>query len=522
MLATVLGIGLTSCEKEENLIDTRNNITFVDAKNAQGENIYNTQSENQRVFGKALLEAMKNSPALRKFIRTEALKKFNHDYDVLFATVKNEIVEDNKTFRDIILENVESEEILKQIEFTNPLLTIFVPSLPENSFSAQTWDTENQIPDVALRLFTTNDVPCFSLDKGEYVIEAKYIPSYPIIVVKQNERVTSSLTKGYELSHVKQPFNVVNGVEYKFADNAFDNRKFLTRRAFISSRIGGYRDIDQKVVDAYNIYKNNNGWQRDYIYYDITPSSPNGEPLVDFQEQITYFKLNEIAGSGINLYNHISDQTDNSSFSDAKMSASTSSVQSSFWTDGDFEFYLSILINSKNGLGSELPKGFIANPEQLFHIEYRYLPPFYVPVEIKTKSFNPNLEIIDWDIEKYATTIRINVEERDRTEAISITTSKSSDFATNFGLDSDSIFKKLGLKFGVEAKTSRTDNMSINYVQGNDDLLNVTVNFADAIITNDYSSRGGLLFLERGTAYEVRKYSSSYFTISLEPVRVQP
>jgi len=214
--ATVLSISLSSCEKEENLIHTKNNsITSLDAKNAQGEKIYDSQSENQRIFGKALLEAMKNSPSLRKFIKTEALKKFNHDYDVLFATVKNEIVEEGKTFRDIILENLEkngqSEEILKQIEFTNPLLTIFVPSLPENSFSAETWDTENQIPDVALRLFTTNDVPCFSLEKGEYVLEAKYIPSFPIVVIKHNERVISSLNEGYEFIENKTTLATVDG-----------------------------------------------------------------------------------------------------------------------------------------------------------------------------------------------------------------------------------------------------------------------------------------------------------------------
>lgn len=513
--ATALTIGLSSCEKEKQFLELKtNDITSLDAKNAQGENIYDSQSENQRIFGKALLEAMKKSPALRTFIKKEALKKFNHDYDVLFATVKHTVIEDGKTFRDIMLENVASEEVLKQIELTNPLLTIFVPSLPENSFSAETWDTENEIPDVALRLHTTNDVPCFGAERESYVIEAPYIPSYPIVVVKQNERVTSSLTKGYEIAHIQNPFTAVDGVEYKFMDKVYDNRRYLYRDAYSAVNYEN-RNIEPEVEEAYNIYRNANGWHRDYIYYGITPTTPNGRYTLDFQERITYFKLDENNGSATGIYNYIADQSGSAPLEDPTAQVSQSSAQASFWTDGGFEFKLAILINADEG--AELPKAFMADPEQLFNIVYSTDGILFFPYKIHTKAYNPNLEIFDWDIQSYGTSIRINIEEQDRTELKTKATSKSSEFATNFGLDVDNVFKKLGLEFGLSAKITRTDNMSVSYTEGSDDMSNVIVNFADDIIVRSQyiPTNGGIML------YKTREYSSNFFTISVEPVRVQ-
>lgn len=505
--ATVMGIGLTSCEKEDysEIATQTNSITSLDARNSKGEKIYDTQAENQRIFGKALLEAMKKSPALRKFIKTEALKKFNHDYDVLFATVKSEVIEEGKTFRDIILEEVESEEILKQIEFTNPLLTIFVPSLPENSFSAENWDTENQIPDVALRLHTTNDVPCFSLDKGEYVIEAKYIPSYPIMVIKDNERVTSSLTKGYELVKTKNIFADIEGIEYKFINKVFENKKILNRNTLISGQ-----SVPPKLVQAFNIYKNTNGWHRDYIYYDITPTQDKGEFNNDFREHITYFKFIENTYSGATLaYNRISSTYDG----DPQYNpVSSNSSQTTAWTDGGYEFKVTSLINARNGIGSEFGNYFFADPQELFYIEYERVPMgLFVATNIKSRYYYPsNLPIISWDIDQYATTITITIEEEDASQIISESVSNSSEFATNFGLDSDSIFKKIGLKFGASLKVSRTDNFNRTFSEENDKLGSVIVNFADDIIVNNVGYNGINI-------YNTKEYSSGLYIISVEP-----
>lgn len=51
------------------------------------------------------------------------------------------------------------------VENQIPNLTIFVPELPDNSFSAELWDVETDIPDVGVRTFDTEGVPAFNGQK---------------------------------------------------------------------------------------------------------------------------------------------------------------------------------------------------------------------------------------------------------------------------------------------------------------------------------------------------------------------
>jgi len=47
-----------------------------------------------------------------------------------------------KTFRDLLLKRCGNESLFEEIEREMPLLTILVPELPKNSFSAVNWDVE--------------------------------------------------------------------------------------------------------------------------------------------------------------------------------------------------------------------------------------------------------------------------------------------------------------------------------------------------------------------------------------------
>ena len=93
-----------------------------------------------RAFGKALYGAMSESPMLRDIIKNEALKQFNKDYDVLYQFIKNNKIENGLTVRELLLKHFDDREILMRIEARCPTLTIFVPKLPEDSFSAENWD----------------------------------------------------------------------------------------------------------------------------------------------------------------------------------------------------------------------------------------------------------------------------------------------------------------------------------------------------------------------------------------------
>ena len=65
-------------------------------------------------------------------------------------------------------------EILKKIESKIPNLTIFVPELPDNIFSAELWNVDSEIPVVAVRDIGTIGVPIFYSDGREDVIKPSF------------------------------------------------------------------------------------------------------------------------------------------------------------------------------------------------------------------------------------------------------------------------------------------------------------------------------------------------------------
>ena len=62
--------------------------------------------------------------------------------------IKDRVIENNQTFEDLLLRFMSKDELtslLKKI----PNLTIFIPALPEDFFSPETWNTQKEIPLVA-------------------------------------------------------------------------------------------------------------------------------------------------------------------------------------------------------------------------------------------------------------------------------------------------------------------------------------------------------------------------------------
>ena len=89
-----------------------------------------------------------------------------------------------------------------------------------------------------------------------------------------------------------------DGVSYKFAGDIFDN-ELQTKKGKENLRAIAIPDLDQKIVDAYYLYQSADGWQRDYVYYGITPSRPNSQLSYDFVEHIRSF---DIAGDDKAVY----------------------------------------------------------------------------------------------------------------------------------------------------------------------------------------------------------------------------
>lgn len=494
--AFVLGLLLASCSDESSRNDADpSDPTVVSAQKARRDELKTT-------FGRALATALADSPSLRQTLKQEALKMFDRDYDVLYALIKDSRLSDGKTVRELLAGYLESEQQLLEIEQSLPLLTIFVPELPKNSFSAKLWDADRQVPVVGVTSSKTDDVNIIRHDGTEYTLAAHLIPSFPVVVVKENERVVP-VEGGHEGLAKGNVFQASGDQRFAFLADCFNGS--------IEPRVDSLRfdfSPDQKLIDAYNIYNGTDGWHRDYVYYNITPAQDRGAFSYAYQEKIRSFSL---IGDPNTAFSKIAGQT-----GEPRLNHST--TPNSGWTGGYFEFKVRVLLNSKNGLGEELTTYFTALPDELFTLEYDEIPvPYatlYVPRITGLKTKNMSLPLFAWDLKDYASSIKIEIEEVDIPQTIVITESRTVKFAANFSIDLG-ILKKIGIKFGASFEDTRNQTTQRTYTEGNDILGPVIVNFADNVLVGKTSIP--LI----GDVWRSREYPSGWYSISVEPTRVQ-
>jgi len=161
--------------------------TLVDEKSV-------VQSEDSEVveaeeFAKLLASAI-NGKEVRKFIKDEANKKFDGDFDILVSKVLDskigqinfkEKVEQNSSFGAS-----KGKEVFEKA-IRNPKLNISVPIQIEN------WNESKQQLLVAVNVGTidgeTKFLKAFDSKGREYLIDANIEPNVPVIVVGNNERM---------------------------------------------------------------------------------------------------------------------------------------------------------------------------------------------------------------------------------------------------------------------------------------------------------------------------------------------
>lgn len=217
-----------------------------------------------------------------------------------------------------------------------------------------------------------------------------------------------------------------------------------------------------------------------------------------------------MAGNAQSAYQKISDQTGDSLAYGYRWGNDPQ------WTGGSYEFKVSCLINAKNGVGTELITYFSALPSELFNLSYTRIrnnlfgPDEYILSEISFNKKFLSLPILNWDLDNYATSIKISIEEVDITTTTTQSETSSVKFASNFGIDNGTL-KKIGLKFGASLETNQTQTYQRVFTQGNDELGSVIINFADNVIINQLTP----------TSYTTREYQTGFYSISFEPIRVQ-
>jgi len=519
--ASILATGLWSCNTED--VITKDSDTGSYA--AKGEEFKEYESffrEKRELalkdFSEALVMAMAESIELRNIIKSEALKKFNNDTEVLVSQLAELQLKDGSITAKInkYLSTTSLEEILNTV----PTLTVLVPELPEGSFSAEKWDVVNELPMVAIRTTLSNDNPVVNWSENKIetgVIPSNIIPAYPILVTKVNERVVSNMDNNFSKSEARE-FHTsrFTGISYRYTDIVFDGFLFPIKIKPIPS------NIDSKLAEAYNLTTNSDTWQRDHIYYDINSSSPNGPFNYKFKEYLGFISPKEVNGSAQAAYDAFADQTD-PRYNPVKKDGVWND-----WTDGSYELEFHFLLNdASNSGGHTVTKNIPVRPTDLFVLEYDHHTTgslfwkknVFTLRSIKAKKYWADLEAFSWNLENFAAKVKVNVIEKDPDQEETMTINSSSKAATNFGIDVGAdLFKivKLGIKFGTSSEKNTSYNYQIKTTYASDKLGSSDIDFGEPVVTSKFPT--GRFFID---IYTLNSYSTGTIDFSLLPKRVQ-
>ncbi|WP_454881634.1 hypothetical protein [Sphingobacterium detergens] len=511
----VFSICLQSCVKDE----------IKSPKVDQVESFANENVAKEK-FAIILSKAVSSNQSMRNFIQEEALKMMDNDYDVFYPFIKDEILDNNLSFRDNLLK-VTDQETLSRIEGKLPLLTIYVPTLP-SGFSPETWHSKSEIPAVVAEgNYKNNELAFFQNGEEKIKIKANQIPGFPTLVVKSNERIA---VKNKALLASSGSGQNVKG-NYQFISSEFENKEIrsgatkgankrdlnISKRANSTSLTGvawGERkttiDLDLynvatsgifHTITAYKEFENqSDAWHRDYIYYRLQPNSTEGKfQRGVYKEFIHYLSISE---SGFNLMTNTNSDPDDPILSRSKVGSPN------FWSDGYFELRFDVISNAKDGVGERFTDIKSIKPQDLFDIEYEIVAgSVYVIKKITPKFAKVDVPLQEWDLENLTYGWKISVSELDQASTSTVSTTNTSKFATNFGLDKT----KIGLKFGasIEIGSSKTHTYTVQNVT--DELGDVLVYFGDRLCLGETST--GYLF---NTVY------NSNISMMIAPKKVTP
>lgn len=508
-------------------------LTLISCENRQYENQLILKEQNIEIedisclkgrFSYALAKVLSESKGVRELIKKEALKQYDYDYDVLYMLVKDKKMEGNETLEQLLLQYIGRDELsflLSKI----PNLTIFVPSLPCNSFSAERWDTSIDIPCVAYK--NKEGKILFVDSRGDVDDTFGYdeIPLFPVVVVKPSERVVlqSTLTRSIDDIDI---LKTESGINFVFEYSGFNNMYSAQTKS------GTNTDIPERLERVFNAKKYadmNDIWQRDYIYYDILTKEGNGVLRRNISECLYAF---ELIGNVDNIYNRISDQKDDPHYDYGKsLVGKRGEARPSGWYGGNYEFLIKIYVSNDQLTSNEIIKVLSVSPKDLFILKTKEGDRSLrvIGIESIKKYYLPEpLPLFDWDIEHYSSSIKISIEEKDENVTEQTIVQTTTSFATNFGFDVNlgEVVKK-GAKFGATASRECKISTTITRTLGNDELGDVIVNFGDDVVIKD-----NLENMNTQTSNSSRqpipnyqpvlnpKYNSGYYKIEIVPIQM--
>lgn len=523
------------------------NIEQINDTNVRTEKSYDDlkfsqQDRLREKFGNALSKALHDNIELRSFIKSEAIKQFNKDYDVLYHLVKDKTLKSNgysktvgqsyATFRSTLLNYFSSESELIDIENSLPLLTIFVPKLPENSFSAENWDVSDvaNSPVVAICMDAENSVPIIAYDGTQFVLNPAEIPNFPVVVIKNNERLISNQMSGYSSLETTE-INTLSNLSFRFIDDNLDPSKIVENPNFenvsepvvtntISNSSTEFRFIPGReltvtpfLVNAYNAFNGQvtNPWQRDNVYYGLSSTNTSGILSNKYKEAITYMKFEGLPQNVYNTISQIQPGNPDPGFNEYTF---YEAAPGPAWTEGNYEFRIWCMHGSKtNTAGTNSFRVITASPSELFNVTYTLISSKNTlmwifgrrgvwlatiqsvkPIDLYPNGFNgQELKFFDWDLSDYANNFTYQFEEID----IAVTNDRTESQTTRHNLNAELNFStgdktKFGFKFGATLEETNISTRRWNWTSaGKNDLGFQSVHFKDNVLnkhpdTNQY------------------------------------
>ncbi len=526
------GFLLFACSEQQEpvLTDNKPNVVAISNQDAQ------------KSFAKLLSKAVYNNSDVRNFLKKEALAQFDNDYDVFYPFVKNKIVSNEQTFREILLSYCDSEEMYTQIEESSLLLNILVPDLSLfGGFNAEKWDINEKEIAVISRKDKDNTV----FENGEALgsLPLDEIPAFPCLVVKDNERlkVSNSATRA-------------EGATYEFISDAYNgNKNPQTRHHNFDHYVEATDNsefyvpaskLHSSIIKAWEEFKNvPDAFQRDYIYYNIDKSNQPGKLNRNFRESLYQFR---VFPSWLQV---ISDQSGKDpgmvrEFSQESRYLTNGEIIKNMWTDGKFEINFDTYYGSdKSNEAMSQRIAFSLSPFELWsiekvHIEHKNRTLFrrskntykIDPNNLKAKWIRPNALmsknhafVQPWDLYTYSTIINLFVSEHDDGQTIKEIRSVINQFVNKFDVSGEvgggkadgSVKWGVKMGYGYSQAITNTSSSEVNTTVGTDNLGNIIFNYSDPIIIDDSekNTKGYKVFaIKAGNAVEAVLLPVSVYT----------
>jgi hypothetical protein len=238
LIFAVCAFTFFSCTNGDDLIEN--------PKISNGETISNSETYPPQVFAKQLAISLKNNDNLRDFLKEEANKQKDGDYDILIAeSIDQEVKTESMlrsvdasgvtpTFRETINKNGEITSALTEIENDYPLLQISIPNMENASWeSVVSGEAPFYVAFLPSDYEEGDDVLAYDQNGNEHILDGKNEPETPVIVIGTNERIACAPTLADRNEYMNVYFKDENRTYYLgYENNEVKTDNLSLRSAF--------------------------------------------------------------------------------------------------------------------------------------------------------------------------------------------------------------------------------------------------------------------------------------------------